>query len=214
MNTSAATEYIVFIEGETTAMEFGYARVSSIDQNEERQLIALNRAGIKEENIFVDKKSGITFERPQYKRLLRKVKKGDVIYILSIDRLGRSYEEIQQQWRFITKKKMADIVIIDMPLLDTRNCKDLMGTFLSDVVLQLLSFVAETERKNIRERQAEGIAAAKARGVKFGRPARPIPDSFEEAVEKVKKKELSLRGGAKYCGMPVSSFAVYYHNAC
>lgn len=191
-------------------MEYGYARVSSIDQNEERQIIALISKGIPSNNIFVDKRSGATFERPQYKRMIRKVKQGDVIYVKSIDRLGRSYEEIQQQWRYITKKKKADIVVIDMPLLDTRNGKDLVGTFLSDIVLQLLSFVAENERNNIRERQAEGIAAAKAKGVKFGRPGKPLPENFDEAVEKVHNHELSIRGGAKYCGMPPSSFATQY----
>ena len=191
-------------------MEYGYARVSSIDQNEERQLIALKEKGIFPENIFVDKVSGATFERPNYKKLIRRIKKGDVIFVLSIDRLGRSYEEIQQQWRYITKKKQADIVVIDMPLLDTRNGKDLVGTFLSDIVLQLLSFVAENERNNIRERQAEGIAAAKAKGVKFGRPGKPLPENFNEAVKKVENNELSVRGGARFCGMPASSFAKLY----
>ena len=197
-------------ERQSDGMEYGYARVSSIDQNEERQIKALRNEGIDPVNIFVNKVSGATFDRPQYKKLIRKLRAGDVLYILSIDRLGRNYEEIQQQWRYITKKKKADIVVIDMPLLDTRNGKDLVGTFLSDIVLQLLSFVAENERNNIRERQAEGIAVAKARGVKFGRPGRPLPENFQEAVDKVNNNELSIRGGARYCGMPPSSFAKQY----
>lgn len=187
-------------------MDYGYARVSSVDQNESRQIIALKTNGIEERNIFLDKVSGATFNRPQYKKMVRRLKPGDVVYILSIDRLGRDYEEIQQQWRYITKKKKADIVVINMPLLDTRKGKDLVGTFLSDIVLQLLSFVAENERNNIRERQAEGIAAAKAKGVKFGRPGRPIPDNFDEIARKVLNKEISLRAGARSCGMPPSSF--------
>lgn len=151
-------------------MIYGYARVSSVDQNEERQLIALKENGVEETNIYVDKQSGKDFNRKMYKKLLRKLKKDDIIYILSIDRLGRSYEEVQNQWRLLTKEKGIDIVVIDMPLLDTRTNKDLMGTFIADLVLQVLSFVAENERKNIRERQRQGIVAAKARGVKFGRP--------------------------------------------
>lgn len=190
-------------------MNYGYARVSSIDQNEERQIIALTAKGVDRGSIFVDKKSGKSFERPQYKKLIRKLREGDVIFVLSIDRLGRNYEEIQTQWRYITKQKKADIVVIDMPLLDTRNGKDLVGTFLSDVVLQLLSFVAENERNNIRERQAEGIAAAKARGVRFGRPARELPEAFDELSEKVMKGELSLRAAARACNMPASSFSYY-----
>ena len=191
-------------------MEYGYARVSSTDQNEERQIVALKAQGITEKNIYVDKMSGATFDRPNYKRLMRKLKQGDVLYVLSIDRLGRDYDEIQHQWWIITKRKKADIVVINMPILDTRKGKDLIGTFLSDVVLQLLSFVAETERNNIRERQAEGIAVAKARGVKFGRPGKPLPENFEEAVRRVSRHELSIRGGARYCGMPASSFAKQY----
>ncbi len=190
-------------------MNYGYARVSSTDQNEERQIIALTANGIERKSIFVDKRSGKTFERPQYKKLIRRLRKGDVVYVLSIDRLGRNYEEIQTQWRYITKQKQADIVVLDMPLLDTRNGKDLVGTFLSDVVLQLLSFVAENERNNIRERQAEGIAAAKARGVRFGRPARTLPENFDELAEKVINKEISLRQAARICCMPASSFSYY-----
>lgn len=191
-------------------MDYGYARVSSTDQNEQRQTAVLMEKGIADDNIYVDKMSGATFDRPNYKRLMRKLKQGDVLYVLSIDRLGRDYDEIQHQWSIITKKKKADIVIINMPILDTRRGKDLIGTFISDVVLQLLSFVAETERNNIRERQAQGIAVAKAKGVKFGRPGKPLPANFEEAVKKVDNHELSIRGGARYCGMPPSSFAKQY----
>ena len=148
---------------------YGYIRVSTRDQNEDRQLIALRELKIPEKNIFMDKQSGKDFNRPQYKRLVRKLKKDDLLYIKSIDRLGRNYAEILEQWRLLTQIKGADIVVLDMPLLDTRRGKDLMGTFLSDIVLQVLSFVAENERTNIRQRQAEGIAAAKARGAKLGR---------------------------------------------
>ena len=154
-------------------MIYGYIRVSTKEQNEDRQLIALREMAVPEANLFMDKQSGKDFQRPQYKKLVRKLKKDDLLYIKSIDRLGRNYEEIQNQWRILTKDKGVDIVVLDMPLLDTRRGKDLMGTFLSDIVLQVLSFVAENERTNIRQRQAEGIAAAKARGVRFGRPPRP-----------------------------------------
>ena len=157
------------------AANYGYVRVSSCDQNEDRQLIALRKLEIPEKNIFMDKQSGKDFDRPQYKRMVRKLKKDDLLYIKSIDRLGRNYGEILEQWQILTKKKDVDIVVLDMPLLDTRRGKDLMGTFLSDIVLQVLSFVAENERSNIRQRQAEGIAAAKARGVRFGRPEIETP---------------------------------------
>ena len=163
---------------------YGYARVSSTDQNEHRQLITLQAAGVLEESIFVDKQSGKDFERPQYRRMLRKMKKDDVLYIKSIDRLGRNYEEKQNQWRVLTKEKGVDICVIDMPLLDTRRGKDLVGTFLSDIVLQVISFVAENERVNIRQLQAEGIAAAKARGVRFGRPPAPLPSNFHEVYQR------------------------------
>ena len=155
------------------ANTYGYIRVSTREQNEDRQRIALREAGVPEKNVCMDKQSGKDFNRPQYKRLLRKLKKDDLLYIKSIDRLGRNYEEILRQWRFLTKEKGVDIVVLDMPLLDTRRGKDLMGTFLSDIVLQVLSFVAENERTNIRQRQAEGIAAAKTRGVRFGRSPCP-----------------------------------------
>ncbi len=185
---------------------YGYIRVSSRDQNEDRQLIALNEVGVDPKSIYLDKQSGKDFERPQYKKLLRKLKKDDLLYIKSIDRLGRNYEEILQQWRYLTKDKGIDIVVLDMPLLDTRRGKDLMGTFLSDIVLQVLSFVAENERTNIRQRQAEGIAAAKARGVKFGRPPKPVPDNFYEIHKAWRAKKLSLKEAAKACNMPVSTF--------
>lgn len=149
---------------------YGYARVSTREQKEDRQMIALTEHSVDEKNIFVDKQSGKDFNRPHYRKMLRKLKRGDLLYIKSIDRLGRNYEEIQEQWRFLTKEKGVDLYVIDMPLLDTRWGKDLVGTFVSDIVLQVLSFVAENERTNIRQRQAEGIAAAKAKGVRFGRP--------------------------------------------
>ena len=155
--------------------------------------MALREVGVSEKNIYVDKKSGKDFDRPQYKKLLRKMKKDDLLYIKSIDRLGRNYEEILLQWRALTKDKGIDIVVLDMPLLDTRRGKDLMGTFLSDIVLQVLSFVAENERTNIRQRQAEGIAAAKAKGVKFGRPPLPLPDNFYEVHKDWKAKKITLK---------------------
>ena len=162
---------------------YGYVRVSSTDQNEDRQMIALREAGVPEKNIFMDKQSGKDFDRPNYKKLVRKLNAGDLLYILSIDRLGRNYEEIQKQWRVLIKEIGIDICVIDMPLLDTRNGKDLMGTFIADLVLQILSFVAQSERENIKKRQAEGIAAAKAKGIKFGRPEKTMPDDFEKIVQ-------------------------------
>ncbi len=163
-------------------------------------------AGVSDKNIYMDKQSGKDFDRPAYKQLLRRLKKDDLLYIKSIDRLGRNYEEILFQWRVITKEKGADIAVLDMPLLDTRRGKDLMGTFLSDIVLQVLSFVAENERVNIRQRQAEGIAAAKARGVSFGRPRMPLPDNFEPLRQKWQNGEISATDAAKECDMPLSSF--------
>ncbi len=185
---------------------YGYIRVSSKDQNEDRQLIALNEVGVERTSIYLDKRSGKDFERPQYKKLLRKLKRDDLLYIKSIDRLGRNYEEILQQWRILTKEKGIDIVVLDMPLLDTRRGKDLMGTFLSDIVLQVLSFVAENERTNIKQRQAEGIAAAKAKGVKFGRPPLPLPDNFYEVHKAWRNKKLTLKQAAKACNMPTGTF--------
>ena len=192
--------------GDTTANIYGYVRVSTREQNEDRQLIALQEMSIPEENIFMDKQSGKDFDRPQYKRLLRKIKKDDLLCIKSIDRLGRNYGEILEQWRILTKEKGIDIVVLDMPLLDTRRGKDLMGTFLSDIVLQVLSFVAENERTNIRQRQAEGIAAAKARGVRFGRPPGPLPENYHSAYQRWKAGAITGTAAAKECGMPLSTF--------
>ena len=185
---------------------YGYARVSSRDQNEARQVLALEEAGVKDENIYTDKQSGKNFERVQYKELVKKLKKDDLLYIKSIDRLGRNYDEIIEQWRVITKERGIDIVVLDMPLLDTRRGKDLMGTFLSDIVLQVLSFVAENERSNIRKRQAEGIAAAKAKGVRFGRPPRPLPENFKDAYRKWQFGEITQTEAAKECEIPLSTF--------
>ncbi len=189
-----------------SAKTYGYIRVSSTDQNEDRQLLAMQAKQVPKDQIFMDKQSGKDFERPQYKRMIRRLKPGDLLYILSIDRLGRNYEEIQEQWRVLTKEKRADICVIDMPLLDTRNGKDLMGTFIADLVLQILSFVAQSERENIRRRQAEGIAAAKARGVKFGRPPRPLPENFHEIHQAWRDKKITLRQAASACEMPVGTF--------
>lgn len=165
-------------------MLYGYARVSSRDQNLDRQVIALEQAGVETTNIFCDKQSGKDFDRPAYLALLDKVQPGDIIMFKSVDRLGRNYEEIQTQWRFITKEKEVDIKVLDMPLLDTTVGKDFLGTFVSDLVLQILSFAAEQERSFIRQRQSEGIAAAKAKGVKFGRPKKPLPTNFEKLYER------------------------------
>lgn len=185
---------------------YGYIRVSSKDQKEDRQQIALKEVGVERQNIYVDKQSGKDFNHPQYKKMLRKLKKDDLLYIKSIDRLGRNYEEILQQWRILTKEKGVDIVVLDMPLLDTRRGKDLMGTFLSDIVLQVLSFVAENERTNIKQRQAEEIAAAKAKGIKFGRPPLPLPDNFYEVDKAWRSKKITLKQAAEACNMPVGTF--------
>lgn len=185
---------------------YGYVRVSSSDQNETRQLIEMRKAGVAESRIYKDKQSGKDFERPSYKRLVKKLKKGDLLYVMSIDRLGRNYEEIQDQWRFLTREKEVDISIIDMPLLDTRNGKDLMGTFLADIVLQVLSFVAQNERENIRTRQAQGIAAAKQKGVRFGRPAFDLPENFSKVSEMWREKKISAEKAAQLCGMGLSTF--------
>ena len=185
---------------------YGYIRVSSMDQNEERQRIAMHDKGVPQQNLYLDKQSGKDFERPQYKRLVKRLKQGDLLYIPSIDRLGRNYKEIQEQWRLLTQEKGIDICVLDMPLLDTRNGKDLMGTFIADLVLQILSFVAQSERENIRKRQSEGIAAAKARGVRFGRPPRPLPDNFFEILCAWRDKKMTLRQAARACEMPVGTF--------
>ena len=171
---------------------YGYVRVSSADQNEDRQLIAMDGVGIESRNIYTDKQSGKNFDRPAYRSLLRKIKTGDLLYIKSIDRLGRNYVEIQNQWRIITKDKGADIAVIDMPLLDTRNGRDLMGTFLADIVLQILSFVAQSERESIRKRQFEGIAAARKRGVRFGRPIKKPPADFAEVIRLWESGKLTM----------------------
>ena len=185
---------------------YGYIRVSSKDQKENRQQIALKEVGVELRNIYIDKQSGKDFNRPQYKKMLQKLKKDDLLYIKSIDRLGRNYEEILQQWRILTKEKGVDIVVLDMPLLDTRRGKDLMGTFLSDIVLQVLSFVAENERTNIKQRQAEGIAAAKAQGIKFGGPPLPLPDNFYEVHKAWRSKKITLKQAAEACNMPIGTF--------
>lgn len=185
---------------------YGYVRVSTREQNEDRQLLAMAGLSIPKKNIFLDRQSGKDFERPEYKRLVRKLKPEDVLYVKSIDRLGRNYEEILEQWRILTKEKQIDIVVMDMPLLDTRRGKDLMGTFLSDIVLQILSFVAENERYNIRQRQAEGIAAAKAKGVRFGRPSRPLPENYHNAYQRWKEGRITGTEAAQECGMPLSTF--------
>ena len=185
---------------------YGYMRVSSKEQNEDRQKIALTEMGVPENNIYMDKQSGKDFERTQYKRLLRKLNENSVLYIKSIDRLGRNYGELKEQWRIITKEKKADIVVIDMPLLDTRREKNLLGTFISDVVLALLSYVAENERTNIKQRQAEGIAAAKARGVKFGRPPLPIPENFYQMHKDWRAGKITIDEAAKACNMCPKTF--------
>ena len=185
---------------------WGYARVSSMDQNEERQLMALHERRIPDKNIFIDKQSGKDFDRPEYKRMVETMKNGDLLYILSIDRLGRNYEEIQRQWRLLTKDIGIDICVIDMPLLDTRNCKDLMGTFIADLVLQILSFVAQSERENIRKRQAQGIAAAKARGIHLGRPEKLLPDNFAELVKRWEKKQISTESILNECNISEATF--------
>lgn len=185
---------------------YGYMRLSSKEQNEDRQKIALTEMGVPENNIYMDKQSGKDFERTQYKRLLRKLNENSVLYIKSIDRLGRNYGELNEQWRIITKEKKADIVVIDMPLLDTRREKNLLGTFISDVVLALLSYVAENERTNIKQRQAEGIAAAKARGVKFGRPPLPIPQNFYQMHKDWRAGKITIEEAAKACNMCPKTF--------
>ena len=198
--------YGIMEETHLSGTVYGYIRVSTKEQNEDQQRIAMEEAGVPERNVYMDKQSGKDFNRPQYKKLLRKMKKDDLLYIKSIDRLGRNYEEILQQWRYLTKDKGIDIVVLDMPLLDTRRGKDLMGTFLSDIVLQVLSFVAENERTNIRQRQAEGIAAAKARGVRFGRPEKEIPAGFGEIVAAWEQKQLPISEVLTRCDMSEATF--------
>lgn len=185
---------------------YGYVRVSTREQNEDRQLIALHSLGVTDKFLYIDKQSGKDFNRPQYQKLLKKLKKDDLLVIKSIDRLGRNYDEILAQWRTITKDKRVDIVVLDMPLLDTRRGKDLLGTFLSDIVLQVLSFVAENERSTIRQRQAEGISAAKARGVRFGRPPKPLPSNFGKVCALWSAGKITGVAAAKACNMPMSTF--------
>lgn len=184
--------------------EYGYIRVSTLEQNEGRQIIELNKIGINK--IYSDKQSGKNFDRPAYQKLLRVLQKGDILYVLSIDRLGRNYNEIQEQWRYLTKEKEIDIVVLDMPLLDTRTAKDLLGTFISDLVLQVLSFVAQTERESIRERQKQGINAAKIKGVKFGRPCVTVPENFGSFVNLWKCGSISAENAAKKCNMSIATF--------
>lgn len=186
--------------------KYGYVRVSSIDQNEQRQMIEMEKVGVCKGNIFKDKQSGKDFNRKNYKRLVKKLKEGDVLYILSIDRLGRNYEEIQNEWRTLTREKKIDICVIDMPLLDTRNGKDLMGTFIADLVLQILSFVAQNERENIRKRQEQGIAAAKARGVHMGRPEKELPEDFCDIVRRWKRGEITQMDAISMCNFSRSTF--------
>ncbi len=187
-------------------MVYGYVRVSSREQNEDRQMLALNEREVPEKNIYIDKQSGKDFKRPMYNRMLKKLREDDLIYVKSIDRLGRNYEEILEQWRILTKEKKVDIVVIDMELLVTRRGKDLMGTFLSDIVLQVLSFVAENERKNIRERQKEGIEAAKLRGVQFGRPRRDVPEDFIQICCRWRSGQILGKEAARLCDMPLTTF--------
>jgi DNA invertase Pin-like site-specific DNA recombinase len=185
---------------------YGYIRVSSTDQNEDRQLIAMQKAGIAKRNIFIDKQSGKDFARPAYQLLKTRLLAGDLLYLTSIDRLGRNYDEIQDQWRELTKEGGIDIAVLDMPLLDTREAKDLMGTFIADLVLQILSFVAHSERESIHKRQAEGIAAARQREVRFGRPEKVLPEDFDELVHTWKQKETSLEEVLAICQMSESTF--------
>ena len=186
---------------------YGYVRASSKDQCEERQLIAMEEFGVPAKNIFMDKLSGKDFQRPRYRKLVRSLRPGDVVVVKSIDRLGRSYGEIQEQWRVITKEKRADIVVLDMPLLDTRQrAEDLTGTFIADPVLQILCYVAQVERENIRQRQAEGIAAARARGVKFGREKKPVPEGFRALWERFRRGEVTARAAARELGVSHSTF--------
>ena len=198
---------------EKRARIYGYARVSTLEQNEYRQIIALKEMGVPDKNIYLDKLSGKTFDRPQYKKLLKKLDEDSILYVKSIDRLGRSYKDLSDQWQLITKDKGADVVVIDMPVLDTRREKNLLGTLISDLVLALLSYVAEIEYSTIHQRQAEGIAAAKARGVKLGRPPKPLPENFHEVYQKWKAGKISTKKAAKLVNMPPSTFR-YRANSC
>ena len=185
---------------------YGYVRVSSVDQNEDRQMLDMLEMKIPVKNIYIDKQSGKDFNRPKYKKLLKRLKPGDELYIKSIDRLGRNYNEILEQWRLLTKEMEVDVVVIDMPLLDTRLCKNLLGTFIADLVLQVLSFVAQNERENIRKRQEEGIRAAKLRGVEFGRPVIVPPDNFKDLIKQWEKGEIPAEEVANLCNMSIATF--------
>jgi len=196
----------LFYGGIIMANVYGYIRVSSQDQNEDRQLIAMQEKLVPQKNLFIDKQSGKDFDRPQYKKMIETIQHGDLLYVLSIDRLGRNYEEIQKQWRILTKDIGADICVIDMPLLDTRNGKDLMGTFIADLVLQILSFCSENERVNIKKRQAEGIAAARARGVHLGRPIKEAPAEFPKIVKAWENGNITLKEAACRCSMGETTF--------
>lgn len=198
----------------TSEKVYGYIRVSTKEQNEDRQYIAMLEFGVKNRDIYMDKQSGKDFNRPAYKRVLRLLKPGDVLVVKSIDRLGRNYEEIIEQWRMITKIIGAAIVVLDMPLLDTRQKdKDLTGTFISDLVLQILSYVAQTEREFMRQRQAEGIAAARAKGVRFGRPPMPKPPAFEMFRREWVNNEISAREAARCLGIDHKTFIAWANKA-
>lgn len=185
---------------------YGYVRVSTREQKEDRQMIAMEEIGIKKKNIYMDKQSGKDFNRPMYQKLLKRLKENDVLYIKSIDRLGRNYEEILEQWRILTKEKNVDVVVMDMPILDTRKGKDLLGTLIADLVLTLLSYVSENERSNIKSRQKEGIEAARQRGVQFGRPPKPIPENFEQIYQEWMRKEINAEEAAKLCNFTKATF--------
>lgn len=200
------TYYQIFYVGGFFMQTYAYVRVSSIDQNESRQLRAVQERNVPQKHIYMDKQSGKDFQRGNYKQLLRVMHKGDLLYILSIDRLGRNYKEIQNQWRYLTGELGIDICVIDMPLLDTRRYKDLLGTFIADIVLQILSFVAESERDNIRKRQAQGISAAKAKGVRFGRPEAEIPENFVLLVKRWRNKRMTLEELLQVCNISKSTF--------
>lgn len=206
LSIARARQSIFSEEDLSVAGVYGYIRVSSMDQNEARQRVAMAEHGVAASCIFLDRQSGKDFNRPQYRALLKKLCPGDQLCITSIDRLGRDYKEIQEQWRIITREKQVDISVFDMPLLDTRRVKDLVGTLIGDIVLQLLSFVAQQERENIRRRQAEGIAAARLRGVKFGRRPEPLPAAFEEAYREWCSGTIRAVEAARRCAMPVSTF--------
>ncbi len=192
---------------------YGYVRVSTKEQNEDRQMLALERFPVPKQNIYTDKRSGKDFNRPRYRQMLSRLRGGDLLVVSSIDRLGRNYEEILEQWRIITKEKRADVVVLDMPLLDTRQTgRDLTGTFVADLVLQILSYVAQTERENIRQRQREGIAAAQLRGVKFGRPRKPVPENFEQLKEAWRHKKIASRDAAGMLHISQDTFLRWTHN--